>query len=288
MNPSVRQQNELARTMKQFAFEESPMFQGNQIQEMSSARQFVYFDQTERPVRFEELSEKWKEIYQPERTVIELGFRAVRVCRDDDRSPIYCFEVSIRASRSLGSHDLIGRLSQDAWDGMSIELSNSDIDFDAEDASDDATLLRDNRRDEVIDALHEKGIDCETYQSEMLSFSTIEETIESSYERGYLINGVPYDVMNSHNLKESGGSIPEHIQTADGDVWISHRDQGFDGTLDVDDEIELEAAFGQIVEELDTEASIDFVPYEDKYNEMLYVIECLRKKVLLARSSTLY
>ena len=284
MNPTVRQQNELARTIKQFAFEESPMFQQNHVQEMNIKRQFIFFDQPELPEDFEDLPQKWREIYQGERTQIELGFRAVRV-RQEDGKPIYCFEASIYAARSITTGELSSGLSQDAWDGLSMEFGSGDIDFDAEDSSDTATQLRNDRREEIIDVLRDGGIECETFQSEMLSFSTIESTIESSYEKGYLINDVAYDVRNSHNLSETDENYSEYVQTADGGLWITHRNQGRDGVIDVEDEISVGEVFGQIVAKLgEDQISIDLLPYADKRAEMLYVIECLRKKVLLPRT----
>lgn len=273
MNPGLRQQKELGQTLKQFAFDESPMFQRNHVREMKVLREFVFCDQPILPDNFEKISLDRQRRYASEKTVIELGFRAMRVVQEDSR-PTYTFEVSIRAGKLLFPRDLVGRIRKETWDDLYIEFTDNDVDFDAEDQSDFASVLSNDRRNEVIDELVDNGVECEMYQSELLSTSTSEETIESSYEFGYRINDKPHD--------EDEGS--EWMDTVDGEVMITRRNQGFDGPVTATDEFEINGLFDEIIGTIDQERdSLDLMSYEDKRRRVLYVIECLRKKTLIVK-----
>lgn len=273
MNPTRRQQKELARTLKDFAFEQSPMFRENHVQSMRLTQEFTFFDQPPLPPELDE-------VLQRDRTTIELGFRATRFVQPG-LPTLYHYEITTTGSHAIRPRDLRQHLSDDAWAELYNIYGDEYEIYDTDGTSKEDQQAREELQDVMIEEMYEVGADCEIYQSQTLSYGTAEETIESSYERGISVNNATYDVLSSHDFHDFGDSM-EFIKTPEGGHWAPIRHHGPDGPLDITQEIAIDDAFDQIVGDIESDdrLSIDLLPYDDKLREVLYVIECLRKRSL--------
>lgn len=273
MNPTRRQQKELAKVLKDFAFEQSPMFQQNHVQSMKVTQEFTYFDQPALPPELDET-------YLRDRTTIELGFRATRIVQPGFPTHYY-YEISTIGSNSIHPKELKKRLSHDAWVHLQDTYGDPEFIYDTDGESQEGQQAREELQDIMIEEMCDEGVDCEVYQGQTLSYSTAEETIESSYERGFSINNATYDVLSSHDF-HSLDETTEFIQTPEGGFWAPIRHHGPDGPLDITEEIAIDAQFDQIVGDIDNDdrLSLDLFSYDDKLREVLHVVRCLRNRSL--------
>lgn len=271
MQPSRRQRNELSRTLKRFAFEQSPLFGENKIQAMEVAQSFEIIEKvpegcfTPGTLQFDQLK-------------IKLGFTATRFSESAKAKPVYSYLASVEGTQLIHPRQL--NLSDDSWVALWKKYLEDEDQIDPEELAAGTVLHAEtvpaDMRDEIIDVLIDAGAECELYQKSMLSFSSCEPGIESSYERGISIENALFDSVSTHDHFDDDY---DSFNTPDGVLYI--RPPYAPDELPIGDEIEVRTQFIDVVRGLgmDKETSEnDFLPHEYKLREMMHVVECLRKR----------
>lgn len=270
--PTKRQRKALARDLKSFAFEQSPMFQHGQIQSAETYQVFEFIEKVPEDV--------WMPgTLQYDQTKIKLGFRATRFASDDGQPPVYSYEVTTEGTSLIHPRQL--NLSDEAW--RVLWKKYFDDEMDEEELPDGAVLdaeesaISDDSKADLIDTFVDGGIECELYQKNTLSFASCEEMIESSYERGVSIEAALFDTLSTHDYYHDDGW--EAHQTPDGELYIPPRYAPDE--LPIADEIEVRTRFSELISAYGTDreaAENGLLPHEHKLREMMYVVECLRKR----------
>lgn len=271
MEPSRRQRTGLARTLKQFAFEQSPLFQEGKIQTMEVTQSFEIIEKVP------------EEAYLPgvlpfDQVRIKLGFCATRFSDGPKTKPIYTYNVTTEGTQAIHPRQL--DLTDEAWTALWEKYMDDEADMPDEDVMQGTVrygdFATDDMKEDIIDCLLDAGAECELYQKSMLSFSTVEPGIESSYERGVSIEHALFDSVSTHDHLDGGW---EYHQTPDGVLYVPPAYAPDE--LSIGDEIETRTQFTELIRAYGTDqqaAENGLLPHEDKLREMMHAVECLRSR----------
>lgn len=272
MQPSRQQRIGLARTLKQFAFEQSPLFQEGKIQAMEVAQSFEIIEKVPEDIVLPGM-------LPIDQVRIKLGFYATRFKDEPKSRPIYSYNITSEGTQLIHPRQL--NLTDDAWSALWEKYMDDEPDVPDEDVLRHGVVTQgefvsEDMKDDIIDCLLEAGAECELYQKSMLSFSTVEPGIESSYERGISIEQALFDPVSTHDHLDSGW---EFQQTPDGALYVPETYAPDE--LSIGDEIETRTQFNEIIRAYGTDqqaAENGLLPHEDKLREMMYIVDCLRAR----------
>lgn len=264
-SPSRRERVAIGRTLKEFAFEQSPMFARDEIQSMEVAQEYDFIDQPPIP-------EEVRHVLVPDRISIRLAFYAMRLSGEEGKPPIYTYGVVTTGTQMLLPREL--PLSETTWRTLHRQQFTDEVPGVA------LQYQLDTVKDDVIEMLHEGGADCRRFQKQMLSFSSVEAAIESSYQYGISINGDTYEVGSTYQQQELLDGW-ELVETGEGELYVPP--QAYEDELSLGDEVEVRLHFEALVQEagLESRDSIDLLPHEDKLQQLRYAVECLRRRELI-------
>lgn len=272
MEPSRQQRVGLARTLKQFAFEQSPLFQEGKIQAMDVTQSFELIEKVPEDIRL-------PGTLPFDQVRIKLGFYATRF-RDEPKSrPIYVYNITSEGTQMIHPRQL--NLTDDAWSALWEKYMDDEPDMPDEDVMHYGVMkhgdfVTEDMKEDIIDSLLEGGAECELYQKSMLSFSTVESGIESSYERGVSIESGLYDPLSTHDHLDGRWSYED---TPDGVLYVPPTYAPDE--LPIGDEIETRTQFNELIRAYGTDkqaAENGLLPHEDKLREMMYIVGCLRAR----------
>lgn len=272
MNPSGRQRKELARTLKTFAFEQSPLFQEGRIQAMETTQSFEIIEKVPDDLELPGM-------LPIDQVRIKLGFYATRFSDGPKTRPIYSYNITSEGTQLLHPRQL--DLTDDAWTTLWEKYMDDEPDMPDDDgiqpgAAVSKEFVTDDMKEDIIECLLEAGAECELYQKSMLSFSTVESGIESSYERGISIESALFDPVSTHDYLDAEW---EYQQTPDGMLYIPPSYAPDE--LMIGDEIETRTQFNALIRAYGTDqqaAENGLLPHEDKAREMMHVVDCLRAR----------
>lgn len=272
--PTRREQAELTKALKQFAFDECPQFQDGSVGAMEVSRTFELRDYTPSGVKNPGTLEVTP-------TMIKLGFCATRVLTEAPK-PIYSFCVRISAERMLHPREM--ELSDTSWRMLAQQYLDIDSVDDEGDLIDEVhTLTVEEIHDELINELIDEGIDCSDYFLTSFQCGTDCSAIDRYDERSVHVDEEVYDEVSSFGANaEYGPDEAPVITVADGKVPIIVRPKSPKReTLPGPDQIECASAFDLIVKHTGLIKAYEentLAPHQDRVAELLYVVECLRAK----------
>jgi hypothetical protein len=270
--PSRSELSRLARELKLFAFDESPMFKDGQVDRMHVQRGFGFATKNE-------LAFLLPGTLDVDETDITIRFSSNRYLVEDEK-PVYVFEAVTTGHQLIHPRQL--RLGAQAWHALRHDYLDEMLEDDLTDAGliDEIEALSDEEvRDEIIDAITDAGDECSLYQKTMLSVDTKLGAIEASYERGVSIDETVYDLASTHELNTSEDPW-EAVDTGDGtSLYVPPK--LYEDELELGDEVETRLSFDELVKDLglDVEANRgDFLDHKHKMAELLFIIQCFRKR----------
>ena len=272
MEPSRQQRIGLARTLKQFAFEQSPLFQEGRIHAMEVAQSFEIIEKVPEDVQLPGM-------LPIDQVRIKLGFYATRFKDEPKTRPIYSYNITSEGTQLIHPRQL--NLTDDAWTALWEKYMDDEPDTPDEDVLQQGIMTEDqfvseDMKEDIIECLLEAGAECELYQKNMLSFSTVEAGIESSYERGVSIESALFDPVSTHDHLDGEWG---YQQTPDGALYVPPTYAPDE--LSIGDEIETRMQFNDLIRAYGTDqqaAENGLLPHEDKLREMMYVVDCLRAR----------
>lgn len=264
-SPSRRERVAIGRTLKEFAFEQSPMFARDEIQSMEVAQEYDFIDQPPIP-------EEVRHVLVPDHISIRLAFYAMRLSNDKGKPPIYTYGLVTTGTQMLLPREL--PLSEASWRTLHKRLLMDEVPGEA------MRYHLDTVKDDVIETLLASGSDCRRFQKQVLSFSSAENAIESNYQYGISINGDTYEGGSTYEQLEMVDEW-ELVETAEGELYVPPRVH--DDELTLGDEVEVRLQFDALVREtgLESRDTTDLLPHEDKLQQLRYAVECLRRRELI-------
>ena len=254
--PSRNERRQVERTLKDFAFEQSPMFEQDLVQSMSVEHSYELRDDWQKQLPKEIVDQDPEaEVFSPDSTTVTVGFEASRIPNAYQKRPIYRFAARLIFS-TFQLPDQIKMSDQD-W----LELAYNLDEYFEED-------IEEMSKAEIIDMLNENMIGCEKYRRVDYEYDTLQGTIQVNDEAGYLIADNPYGVIETHP-----GSDIDLIYSDDNPLGNITADAATN--LSVDD-VKFEQAVSELREHYEDHG--DLMTHQDKFNEFNYLLQCIKTR----------
>lgn len=248
---SSHEQRRFERTLKSFAFYESPEFKSNIIQAMGVTRKFQEIAKEPYKNTDNELVEV------PLDASVEISFEATRLAYSSspDGKPDYLFKVNVSAFRDILPYEL--QLSASAVRSLAENLGLTDL----EDEMPENVV-----REEVDRELREYECPIEVYQWVESKYRTNTGDVTEFYGHGYEVDGERYDDLSTYPVEGSGSAsnteaIPDPIEAGLNNLLYTELING--GRLPV-----AESKSGTLL------------PVQDRMQTMLWAVSCLRARRL--------
>ena len=272
IEPTSRQRSELTHTLKAFAFEESPQFLRNQVQSMSVERTFEINDHWRKhdeadldinDINDTEMAECPMLDEGLDTTRFRIGFMATRYAMADSKHPAYTFDVWTSAERFILPCELRSD-NEDEWRDLYSELTYEDDDEDMAETDIDALKLI------IENELSNSTAECTQYMTRRYEFDSIDGGIQYRDESGYTVDGEEFGSVIGRLIDDpTQNTIAENqmLQTDDPDEFV------------------INIAFSELVKGFarELQANGNIMPHEQKVAEILFLVDCLKKRELNLR-----
>lgn len=239
---------QLAYRLQQFAFSQSPQFKSGELANVNISQVFdLSFDV--RP----DVDHDTEDI--TDRMRLTLGFQAMRATGVGD---YYHFSTNCRASRPVDPSEL--RLSADDW----LEVG-SEYGIEPDEAAGPAELPG-----LVQTKINHSGAYCTQYLENDYSIATSDHQLRLSEEHGYTVGDDKYGVAEREDFYETDG-----IGYTESIVLPPIADQP---QVTIDDFMRFNALVADMRH--NAEQTGDVMSYVDKQREMMFIVNCLRKRTI--------
>lgn len=253
---SRKNKDEVERNLKDFAFEQSPMFKQDTTRGMSMEYTFDLHDNWDDQLPddiYQDIQDS--EIINEDQTIVELGFDAKRLIDVDRRRPVYRFAARLVFNTVQRPYE--ATMSNEAWEEVA-------EDFGLDDDEDEPIS-----KSEIIEMLTDNMINCQKYRRVDYDYDTREGVIHVNDESGYIIAGGPYGIIETHPLEY------DFDEDIDEDTGESIAAESLDSD-NVVDNIMFEETISQLRDEYNQ--SGDIMPHADKFNELNHLMKCLKSR----------
>ncbi len=239
----------------QFACDQSPLFQKHVVQSMSLQHGCSLHDDwnTLLPSDIRHNDTPTDRISQ-DITTLELGFDATRTTDAATNQPNYLFTARFIVNQISEPQQL--RLPPTDWEELAYYYS---------DESPDETMPVSPHQ--VMQDMDGEHVTCERYRRVDYSYSTAEGSLHVNDENGYLVDGDPFYVLETHPQltiahQEAADMMPDPVGPRDA---IMTR-------------VQFEHTVQSLRQEL--QATGDIMPPTDKLRELRFLITCLKKRLI--------